>query len=489
MTTHAPDLDAYSFLPFSATDVPEKTQSILRFPALFGCGYCAVVEHQRGGIFVMARNRALQFLPLLVSAAGCAASSQTISTNAAVAPPCPNNAEIILPAGFCASIFADSLGRARYLTIAENGDVYVSIEGTRPNDTTKNPAFIALRDTDRDGRADRIERVGQKGNTGIALRGGFLYVDQGETINRYARRAGELVPSGAPEAIVTGIPLNPGHRARNFAIAPDGTMYVNIGSPSNACQVKDRTKESPGKDPCTELETRAGIWKFSATTPNQQFTPQARFATGARNSTGMAIGPDGRLYANTHGRDQLTQNWPQIFPDTTYGDNNPAESLIQINQGDDFGWPYCYYSFDKKMLVDAPEYGGDGTKTTRCASKKAPLAVFPAHWAPLDLMFYNGSNFPERYRNGAFITFHGSWNRAKGMQAGGKIVFQPMVNGSPSGAFEIFADGFAGVPPEEIDGQKAKHRPVGLAVAPDGSMYVADDDGGRIYRITYVGQR
>ena len=433
----------------------------------------------------MIRSRFL-FLSALAAVGGGCATSQAVSTSATTRAPCLNNGEIIIPAGFCASVFADSLGRARYLAVAENGDVYVSIEGTRPGQTAPTPAFIALRDTNGDGRADRVERVGQKGNTGIALRNGFLYVDQGEAIHRYARAANELVPSGAAQPIVIGMPLNPGHRARNFVIAPDGSMYVNLGSPSNSCQVKDRERESPGKDPCTELETRAGIWKFSSTTPNQQFTPQARFATGARNSTGMAIGPDGRLYANTHGRDQLTQSWPKVFPDTSYSDNNPAESLLQINQGDDFGWPYCYYSFDKKTLVDAPEYGGDGTKATRCASMKGPFATFPAHWSPLDLLFYNGSNFPERYRNGVFVTFHGSWNRAKGMQAGGKIVFQPIANGAPSGPFEIFADGFAGVPPEEIDGQKAKHRPVGLAIGPDGSLFVADDDGGRIYRITYA---
>lgn len=435
----------------------------------------------------MRSYRLLMLLACGATLAACA-TTPTVSNSAIAQTPCANNGEITLPAGFCATVFADSLGRARYVTVAENGDVYVSIDGTRPGQNTPTPAFIALRDTDRDGRADRIERVGQKGNTGIALRGGYLYVDQGEVINRYARGATELVPSGAAQAIVTGMPLNPGHRSRNFIIAPDGTMYVNLGSATNSCQVKDRQKESPGSDPCTELETRAGIWKFSATTPNQQFTPQARFATGARNSTGMAIGPDGRLYANTHGRDQLTQSWPNVFPDTSYSDNNPGETLLQVNQGDDFGWPYCYYAVDKKILVDAPEYGGDGTKATRCAGKKLPVAIFPAHWAPLDLLFYGGSNFPSRYKNGVFVTFHGSWNRTKGSQAGGKIVFQPMTNGTPSGPFEIFADGFAGVPPEEIDGQKAKHRPVGLAVGPDGSMFVADDDGGRIYRITYVGR-
>jgi glucose/arabinose dehydrogenase len=426
-------------------------------------------------------------LPLAAAICACA-QANVQSSRVAVNPHCANDAAIVVPAGFCASIFADNLGHARYLAIAANNDVYVSIEGTRPGQQAPLPAFIALRDTDHDGRADRIERVGTKGNTGIALSDGFLYVDQGEAITRF-RMTADLVPASPPDTVVSGLPLNPGHRARNFVIAPDGSLYVNVGSPSNACQVKDRALESPGKDPCDELTTRGGIWRFDARRLNQKFDPGARFATGARNSTGMVIGPDGRLYANTHGRDQLTENWPRIFPDSMYGHENPAESLLEVNRGDDFGWPYCFYSFAEQRLVDAPEYGGDGKKTTRCADKKAPLAIFPAHWAPLDLLFYRGSNFPERYRNGVFITFHGSWNRMKGMQAGGKIIFQPMADGRPSGPFEIFADEFAGVPPEEINPAKAKHRPVGLAVAPDGSMFVADDDGGRIYRITYTGRR
>lgn len=402
---------------------------------------------------------------------------------------CANDAAIEIPAGFCASIFADSLGRARYIAIAPNGDVYVSIEGTRPGQQTATPAFVALRDTNGDGRADRIERSGVRGNTGIALSGDYLYVDQGETIVRYHRGRNELVPSEKSDTIVGGLPLIPGHRARNFVIAADRSLYVNVGSASNSCQVKDRTLESPGKDPCDELLTRAGIWKFDADKLNQRFDPASRYATGARNSTGMAIGPDGKLFANTHGRDQLTENWPRTFPESTYGHENPAESLIEIERGDDFGWPYCFYSFAENKLVDAPEYGGDGKRDTRCASKKQPAAVFPAHWAPLDLLFYNGSNLPLRYRDGAFITFHGSWNRMKGMQAGGKIIFQPLVNGKAAGPFEIFADGFAGVPPQEINPDKARHRPVGLAAAPDGSLFVSDDDGGRIYRIVYTGTR
>lgn len=415
-------------------------------------------------------------------------------TPAAPAPCAGGTAELTLPAGFCATVFADSVMNGRHVTVASNGDVYVTLEGTRPSPEKQmggaagkrqRASFVALRDTNHDGRADIIRRVGSLGNTGIGLYNGYLYVDEGKRIVRYARPDSALVPTGRAEVVVQGIPLMPGHRARNFAIGSDGALYLNVGSATNSCQQKDRGNESKGVDPCTELQTRAGIWRFAANKPNQNFSPTARFATGIRNGMGIDFGPDGRLYATQHGRDQLHDNWPTLFPTTTYQAENPAEELLQVNQGDDFGWPYCYYAVDQKKLVDAPEYGGDGQKSERCATKKGAVAVFPGHWAPMSLLFYRGTNFPARYRNGAFIAFHGSWNRAPEPQAGYRVVFQPMTNGAAAGTFETFADGFAGVPPAQVQPGSAKHRPTGLAAGPDGALYVTDDLGGRIYRITY----
>lgn len=419
----------------------------------------------------------------------------TATTATTPASACPaSDAALTLPDGFCAAVFADSVSHARDLVVASNGDVYVTVEGTAPapekviSGAAKGPApysFAALRDTNHDGKADIIKHVGSLGNTGIGLSNGYLYVDEGKRIVRYARPDTQLVPTGKPEVVVDGIPLGPGHRARNFAIGSDGALYVNVGSPSNACQKTDRKKESPGKDPCEELATRAGIWRFAANKVNQHFSPSARYATGIRNGMGLAFGPDGKLYATQHGRDQLYDNWPTIFPDTKYSANNPAEELMQVNQGDDFGWPYCYYAQDQKKLVDAPEYGGDGKKTDRCANKKEPIAVFPGHWAPMSLLFYSGSAFPAKYRNGAFIAFHGSWNRAPELQEGYRVVFQPLNNGASGGDYETFANGFAGVTGQQLQPGSAKHRPTGLAQGPDGALYVSDDMGGRIYRITY----
>jgi glucose/arabinose dehydrogenase len=426
-------------------------------------------------------------------AGGAAATSDTTFAAKCVG----DNAGLMLPSGICATVFADSIGHARHVVVAQNGDVYVTLEGTQPSrrnqpaPATAEPpkaSFVALRDTTRDGRADVIERVGAVGNTGIALANGYLYVDEGKEIVRYKRGDDELKPSGAREVVVQNLPMRPGHRARNIAIGNDGALYVNVGSATNSCQVKDRTNESPGADPCTELNTRAGIWKFDANKTGQSFSEKARFATGIRNGMGLAVRPgDGALFATQHGRDQLHDNWPKVFPTTQYSAENPGEELLQVSQGDNFGWPYCYYAMDEKKLVTAPEYGGDGKKTDRCTDKKGPVAVYPGHWAPMSLLFYTGNALPAKYKDGVFIAFHGSWNRAPDPQAGYRVVFQPMSNGQASGDYETFADGFTGLSPEEVQPERAKHRPVGLAQGPDGALYITDDAGGRIYRLTSAG--
>ncbi|HEY9516683.1 MAG TPA: PQQ-dependent sugar dehydrogenase [Gemmatimonadaceae bacterium] len=400
---------------------------------------------------------------------------------------CPgSDGGLQLPEGFCATIFADSVGGARHIIVAPNGDVFVQLMGTRrgSRNASGGNGILALRDTDHDGRADTSASFGKPGGTGIGLHGGFLYADDQARIVRYPLMPGALTPSGAAQDVVVDLPTG-GHGARNFTFDSAGALYVNVGSRTNSCQVDDREKESPGHDPCTALATRAGIWKFDANKLGQRQSDGQRFATGIRNAMGLAISPiDGKLYATQHGRDQLFQNWPQHF-DARQSAENPAEELVQVNAGDDFGWPYCFYSRDQKRLVLAPEYGGDGKKVERCANKKEPIAVFPGHWAPVSAIFYTGTQFPPRYRGGMFIAFHGSWNRAPEPQAGFRVSFVPARDGAPSTEYETFADGFTGG-----DGSRggAAHRPLGLAQGPDGALYITDDRAGRIWEVRYTGE-
>ena len=399
---------------------------------------------------------------------------------------------ILLPPGFCATVFADNLGHARHLVVAPDGVVYVNT-WSGAYYRSKPPAggfLIALQDTKGDGRADVIRRFGDSveegsaGGTGIALYDNALYVEQNDRILRYRLAPGSSVPSARSEVIVSGLPLTGDHPMHPFVIDAKGKLFVDIGSATNACDVRNRMPMSPGNDPCTELQTRGGIWRYDATRTDQKFSPAERYATGIRNGEGMSFDAAGRLFVTQHGRDQLGENWQDRYT-AEQGHELPAEEVLLLEQGADYGWPECYFDGNQKRLVLAPEYGGDGGRTVGvCAQKRAPVAFFPAHWAPDDLLIYNGRQFPAPYRGGAFIAFHGSWNRAPSPQAGYNVAFQPLAAGKVSGDYIVFADGFAG--PEKAPG-RAAFRPTGLALAPDGALFVADDVQGRIWRITYHG--
>jgi glucose/arabinose dehydrogenase/mono/diheme cytochrome c family protein len=406
----------------------------------------------------------------------------------------PDNGGLRLPQGFCAAVFADSLGHVRHIVVAPNGIVYVNTWSGKYYGNDKPPAggfLIALRDTTGDGRADQIARFGDSvqsggaGGTGIALYHGALYAEANDKILRYRLPADGFAPRGAPETIVQGLPLTGDHPMHPFAIDSGGGLYVDLGSATNSCQVKNRTPASPGHRPCTELETRGGIWRYDANRTGQRFSPAERFATGIRNADGIAIHPgDGAVFATQHGRDQLAENWPKLYQPRE-GADQPGEELLRVDRGADYGWPECYFDTTQHRLVLAPEYGGDGGKAVGpCAQKREPVAYFPAHWAPLALLFDRSGQFPSDYQSGAFIAFHGSWNRAPFPQQGYNVVFQPLRDGKASGPYRIFADGFAG---GHRDPGSAAHRPAGLGMGSDGALYISDDVRGRIWRVVYRG--
>jgi glucose/arabinose dehydrogenase/mono/diheme cytochrome c family protein len=436
---------------------------------------------------------------MLMLGAGCAMGSSASAQDTPAAAPssaasCPqNDSGLKLPAGFCASIFADGIGHARHMVVAPNGVVYVNTWSGRyyGNDTPHAGGFlVALQDTTGAGKADVARRFGEtvqsggKGGTGIGLYKDGLYAEINDKIVRYALPAGSIVPQGPAVPVVTELPLTGDHPMHPFTIDRDGSMYVDLATPTNACQVKNRIPHSPGVDPCTELETRGGIWRYDANKANQTFSPAGRFATGIRNAEGFGIDAAGRIFVTQHGRDQLHANWPELYKPEEEA-TLPAEELLLLKQGADYGWPECYYDGVQGKLVLAPEYGGDGGKKVgTCATKGAPIAAFPAHWAPNGMALYDKQQFPAHYRNGVFIAFHGSWDRAPYPQGGYNVVFQALSGDRAPGGCEIFADGFAGA--VEAPGQ-ASHRPSGVAVGPDGALFVSDDIRGRIYRIVYQG--
>ena len=393
---------------------------------------------------------------------------------------------IRVPPGFRATVFADTEGYARHMAVREDGTVYLAL--TVRMGRGSNKGIVAMRDTDGDGVAD-VMRTFYPEIPGTELRfhNGYLYLGSKTEVYRIRINDDEMVPSSEPEVVVGGFPDQRLHDAKTFAIDNQNNIFVNVGAPSNACMEEFRTRGSPGQRPCPHLDLQSGIWRYDADGLNQSHNADSeRYTTGVRNSVAIEWSEQHeRVYFLSHGRDALFMLFPEYFTAESSAELPSEEMHILVERGD-YGWPYTYYDHIQGKRIRAPEYGGDGKEGVEPGRYIEPIATFPAHWAPNDLMFYSGAQFPERFREGAFIVFHGSWNRAPLPQDGYNIVFVPFEGHLPAANFEIFADGFKGADVLENPADAA-HRPTGIAQGPDGRIYISSTISGRVWRVEYVG--
>ena len=342
------------------------------------------------------------------------------------------------PPGFDVNYFAFGLENARWMTVAPNGDVFVAEADAG--------RITVLRDSDGDGQADISQAfaVNHDYPHGMVIRDGFLYVADLDNIWRYRYGDGQLRATAKPQAMLSrwALGVGRGHISRTLAISPDGKrFYVAIGSFNNIAE---------------EASPRATVQEFDLDGGGQR-----SFASGLRNPVGIAFRPGSdELYVVVNERDGL-------------GDELVPDYFTRIEDGDFFGWPYAYLGANPQ-----PRYGD--RRPDLVARTKLPDVLFRSHSAPIGLVFYDGSMFPAEFRGDAFVALRGSWNAAK--PRGYMIVRVPFENGRPAGYYEVFATGFweRGENTAQVWG-----RPAGLAVAADGSLLIADDIGGVIWRISY----
>ena len=416
------------------------------------------------------------------------------SVFATLPAPDPDDGGIDLPPGFRALVYADNLvvgkrdGRNREnlrgLAVAPNGDVYAKEMYGR---------IFALRDTNGDGRADLIKEFGPgDGGTIIMFHDGYLYHASSKALYRYKYSPGELVPSSPLEVIVRDLPNESGgHDQKPFAFDESGHVIIEVGSPYNDYSQPDRRPGAKGYSPgevAKFQETYGGFWQFDANKTNQTFADGVRFATGQRHTLALVWQPVSKnFFICMMGRDQLNTVDSADY-DALDNAERISEEFHLLKKGSNLGWPYTYWDPFKNARMVSPEYGGDNRKRSDNPAYDKPLIAFPAHWAPLQMCLYDGTQFPAHYHNGMFLAFHGSWNRAPLPQAGYRVVFIPFdADGMPAGQYENFAMGFPGVD-EFVNTRDARYRPCGVAVGPDGSLYISDTEKGRIWRVIYNGQ-
>jgi glucose/arabinose dehydrogenase len=388
---------------------------------------------------------------------------------------------LIVPDGFCAQLFAEDLGPARHVAVSPAGDVYVA----RWREGSRNGQIIALRDTNGDGRADAREQFGPEAGSGLTISGNALFLGAWGKVYRWWL-SGDLLPGVPPEVVGDGIPELE-HGARSIAVGPDSALYINVGVASNACERDYARRDLRGDDPCRELGFSGGIWRLlGALLPlDLPHRPDIanRFATGLRHTVALGIdSEDGAVYGAPHGIDHLDRWWPEAGYTARDAAEKPGETLFRIQRGGDYGFPYCMFDPALQRMVESPAYRGTG-KSARCTLVASPVAVFAAHSAPLALVVYRGTMFPPRFRGGIFVAMHGSLFRAPLDPTGYSVMFVPRLSDGSFGKPEVFADGLSG---RRFPLGGARPRPSGLAVGPDGSLYVADDNGGRLWKIVPV---
>lgn len=394
---------------------------------------------------------------------------------------------LILPPGFHASIVAEGVGPARHLAIRDNGDIYISTRNGR--EATATTGIIALK-LDRNHKAIDTEHFSTvEGGTGIRFYKGALYAASPTTIYRFHFSGSALVPSAAPEVVVDGMPSG-GFPSRGVVFDGKGDLFVSMGGASNICVDETVKGARPvGLRPCPSLTGRSGVWRFDAGKTDQKFPADGeQIATGVRDMMALAWSPDANgLYGVMQGRNGTARTSGGTVSEEADAESL-AEEMHRIDKGADLGWPYTYYDRSLKQRLLAPEYGGDG-ETPAQGNYDPPVVAFPAHQSPLDLVFYDGRQFPKQYRGGAFVVFHGGAGpEVPTGHHGYDVTFVPFDKAGKPGEPQTFADGFAGPDPSFKNPNKAAFRPTGAAVGPDGSLYVVDGQKGRLWRIFYTGK-
>jgi len=291
--------------------------------------------------------------------------------------PAEDNAGLKLPGGFGAVIVADSLGKARHMVATPQGAIYIKLDRL-----LKGKGILRLKDTNGDGVADDVKSFGTYTGTGITIKGDYLYASSNSEVFRYKLdKDGEVTNPDAPERIITGLINGRQHNTKSIVLDDNGNIYVNVGSPSNSCQLIDRGAGSKGIDPCPILDSAGGIWQFKADKADQGYSEGVRYATGLRNVMGLDWNHTiNELFVIQHGRDQL-----DMFPEYYTAEKNAevtAEELFMIKKGADCGWPYCYFDLSQNKKDDPLRRGGATTGGLSRAHGAKCIIILYGHYVP-----------------------------------------------------------------------------------------------------------